>query len=47
MPEPIFIDTWGWITLGHHRDLRHLEVKRFYQELSKGGGVFYTSDSLS
>jgi len=46
MPEPIFIDTWGWITRGHHRDLRHLEVKRFYQELSKVGGVFYTSDYI-
>ena len=44
MPEAIFMDTWGWIALGHHRDPRHLEVKRLYQEHRKAGGTFYTSD---
>ena len=46
MPELIFVDTWGWITLGHHRDPHHLEVKGFHQELRKVGGVFYTSDYI-
>jgi len=46
MPEPIFVDTWGWIALGHHRDPRHPRVKRLYQELHKAGGVFYTSDYI-
>ena len=46
IPEPIFIDTWGWIALGHHRDPSHPRVKRFYQKFRKAGGVFYTSDYI-
>lgn len=44
IPEGTFVDTWGWVALGHHRDPRHQEVKRFYQELRKAGGEFYTSN---
>lgn len=46
MPEPILVDTWGWIALGYHRDPHHLRVKRFYQRLRSAGGVFYTTDYI-
>ncbi len=38
------MDTWGWLAVGHHRDPRHEEVKRFYKSLKDGGAVIYTSD---
>ena len=44
MPEGTFVDTWGWVALGHHKDPRHLEIKEFYQELRETDGVLYTSD---
>ena len=44
MPEAIFIDTWGWLALGHRRDARHLEVKAFYQRLQEEGARLYTTD---
>jgi predicted nucleic acid-binding protein len=43
MPEAIFIDTWGWLALGHRRDTRHQKIKAFYgalQEGKFGGQVF-------
>lgn len=44
MPEAVFIDTWGWLALGHRRDARHLEVKAFYQRLQEEGARLYTTD---
>lgn len=44
MPGPIFVDTWGWIALGHRKNPRHYEVKGFYQEMRKEGSRVYTSD---
>lgn len=44
MQGPIFVDTWGWIALGHRKNSRHQEVKGFYQELRKEGLRVYTSD---
>ena len=44
MPEPVFIDTWGWLALGHHRDARHQEIKAFYQMLRREGARLYTTD---
>jgi len=44
--EAIFVDTWGWIALGHRRDSCHPEVKQFYQEIRKEGGAPYTSDYI-
>jgi predicted nucleic acid-binding protein len=29
----IFIDTWGWLALGHRRDQAHQTVKQLFQEL--------------
>jgi len=42
--EAIFVDTWGWIALGHHRDPHHREVRRIYQELRRQRLPIYTSD---
>ena len=42
--EAIFVDTWGWMALGHHREPRHSEVKGVYQELRTQPGAIYTSD---
>jgi len=44
MPKAVFIDTWGWLALGHRRDALHQEVKAFYQALQKEGVLCYTTD---
>ena len=44
MPDTVFIDTWGWLALGHRRDARHQEVKAFYQSLREKGILCYTTD---
>lgn len=40
----VFIDTWGWIALGHRSDPRHTEVSQFYQALRTNNALIYTSD---
>ncbi len=42
--ETIFVDTWGWMALGHRLEPRHAEVKRLCQELRSNGIPLYTSD---
>jgi predicted nucleic acid-binding protein len=42
--DAIFIDTWGWITLGVRSESRHKEIKRFYHELHAKRTLTYTSD---
>ena len=42
--ESVFVDTWGWMALGHRREPRHVEVKRIYQELRSNGIPICTSD---
>jgi len=44
MPDLAFIDTWGWVALGHRKDTRHYEVKALYKELRSQGARLYTSD---
>jgi len=44
MPDSVFIDTWGWVALGHRKDVRHHEVKALYKKLRSQGGRLYTSD---
>jgi predicted nucleic acid-binding protein len=44
MSDSVFVDTWGWLALGHHRDSRHHEIKALYKELRSGGAHIYTSD---
>lgn len=42
--EAIFVDTWGWMALGHRRDPRHREVRHIYQELRRQRLPICTSD---
>jgi len=44
--EAIFVDTWGWMALGHRQKPRHKEVKRLYQELRRRKIPIYTSDYI-
>lgn len=45
-PDPVFVDTWGWIVLGHRQDSKHKEVKKFYGELCNQRAAIYTSDYI-
>lgn len=40
----LFIDTWGWVTIHNKREPRHKEVKSFYNNFRKQGGIAYTTD---
>lgn len=42
--EPIFIDTWGWVALGHRRDQNHKAVKGCFEQLRSHQIVIHTSD---
>jgi uncharacterized protein len=44
MPAPVFVDTWGWVALGHRRDVRHQEITDCYQKLRSNGVTINTSD---
>jgi len=44
MAGTVFVDTWGWIALGHGQDPRHLEIKGFYQAVRRAARRVYTSD---
>jgi len=44
MSDLVFIDTWGWLALGHRRDARHQEIKTLYKELRSRGSHIYTTD---
>ena len=46
MPEAVFMDTWGWLALGHRRDPHHQEIKDFYQVLKEQSARLYTTDSV-
>jgi len=37
MPNLVFIDTWGWLALGHRRDTHHQEINALYKELLSAG----------
>ena len=39
-----FIDTWGWLALGHRQDSRHSEIKKLYKELRQQGSPIFTSN---
>ena len=40
----IFIDTWGWLALGHRADNYHQAVKEVYQHLRQTQAQIHTSD---
>ena len=42
--EKVFIDTWGWLAIGHHKDPFHKEVIAYYQKLRAGNSLLFTSD---
>jgi predicted nucleic acid-binding protein len=44
MSRSLFVDTWGWIALGHNRDPAHANVSRFYREHRSQKSTVYTSD---
>ena len=44
MQDPIFVDTWGWLALGHRRDQNHLAVKGYFQSLIQAQVRLHTSD---
>jgi uncharacterized protein len=44
MARGIFVDTWGWVALGHRRDARHHDVKECYRQLRADGVRVNTSD---
>ena len=44
MPQAVFVDTWGWVALGHRRDARHPEVQTFYELCRRQGTGIITSD---
>lgn len=41
---PTFVDTWGWLALGHRGDTHHDAVRRTYQRLRDAHAPVYTSD---
>lgn len=40
----VFVDTWGWLALGHRRDPHHSEVRSLYQSLRDQNVSILTSD---
>ncbi len=40
----VFVDTWGWLALGHAKDPWHSEVTSLFRKLTDDGWAFYTSD---
>jgi uncharacterized protein len=40
----LFIDTWGWVALHNKREIRHEEVKSYYQQHRLSGRTFSTTD---
>jgi predicted nucleic acid-binding protein len=42
--EPVFVDIWGWMALGHRRDSQHAKVQAFYRKLREQQIPIYTSD---
>jgi predicted nucleic acid-binding protein len=41
---PLFIDTWGWVALGHRKDSKHDQVNQLYRTLRSKNIRIYTSD---
>lgn len=43
-PPPVFIDTWGWLALGNHRETKHTQIKQYYETLQTQNTQIYTTD---
>jgi len=46
MPEMVFIDTWGWLAIGHRKDPFHKRVVECYQKLQSEKSRVFTSDYI-
>lgn len=44
MKKAVFVDTWGWLALGHLKDLQHENVRKLFKRLNDEGINFHTSD---
>jgi predicted nucleic acid-binding protein len=44
MAGPIFVDTWGWLALGHRWDAHHAEVKNIFESVHSRPQGIQTSD---
>jgi len=44
MAGPIFVDTWGWLALGHRRDAHHHKVKECFESRQQRREMIHTSD---
>ena len=44
MQGPLFVDTWGWVALGHRQDQHHQRVRSIFQNIRQEGSLIYTSD---
>ena len=42
--KSIFIDTWGWLALGHRQDNYHQSIQEIYYQLKQQKTLIYTSD---
>jgi predicted nucleic acid-binding protein len=40
----IFVDTWGWLALGHRRDQHHQQVLELFRNLRSANVQIHTSD---
>ena len=44
MGEKLFIDTWGWLTLGDRQESGHQQTVNFYKDFLVQEGDIYTTD---
>lgn len=43
-PEPLFIDTWGWLSLYDQREAHHEEVAALYRSRRRERTTMFTTD---
>jgi len=41
---PTFVDTWGWVALGHQKDAHHEEVRAYIERAAEHHVPLYTTD---
>ena len=44
--KKVFFDTWGWLSIAHRDDQRHIEAMSFYRDFLVAGGVSVTTDYI-
>jgi predicted nucleic acid-binding protein len=44
MSRALFVDTWGWVALGHRKDSKHGEISKLYRARRGRNSLIYTSD---